>query len=318
MLKYVLAGVVVLAACGSPAPNPDPVTSTTYTIPEVVLADFTPEAQIKDAAAKVEQAHEGLGNVLKHNIRGDSPCDDRCTAALDDARSKTVEAYNELGADILGLRTWDNNQTVGHAFDAAIYWLKQTRELEDIDSAEHAEYQLGILRDILGNHVSRLDGETVSVDETTTTTTVSAPEHSCKWCNELICPNIWCILNCSCESSYSGSNGTEGDVVPCLAAALRATSQLTQRAINQIEDLPADQRKAWEDAGIVVGLAGVEQDTAQAAAGDIPAHSVACNAHATLTEALETGFPAQGTPIANSLVNALVALSQTGYDCTQE
>ena len=112
----------------------------------------TSQENIKAAHDLVEQAHKGIGNVLKNNLETDRGCATPCEEAIDDAWAKTQQAHGKLGSDILSLRTWDNNQTVQHAFYAANYWLHNTYEYEDPSDAHHAEYQLGILRDVLAAH----------------------------------------------------------------------------------------------------------------------------------------------------------------------
>ena len=112
--------------------------------------EATPKSAIDDAHAKVLQAHEGIANVLKHNINGTSPCNDHCTKAIHDAVTKTQLAEDELGPDVLNIHTWDNNYTIGHAFWAADYWLDQLNDYPAYkNAAQHALYQLGILRDAL-------------------------------------------------------------------------------------------------------------------------------------------------------------------------
>ena len=121
--------------------------------------DFTPLAKLKDAAASVEQAHEGIGNIIKFNLDQGGVCGDRCYKAIQDARQKNLRAWHEVQSDVLDVRTWDHNQTVAHAFDAADYWLDDLEQVyNDVYSADigkHAEYQLGILRDVLAGLVKK-------------------------------------------------------------------------------------------------------------------------------------------------------------------
>ena len=115
-------------------------------------AQATPAAKIAEAQALIEEAHEGIGNVWHNDIHTGQPdCSSECMAAINDAASKTQEARGLLGADILGMHTWDKNQTIAHAFDAALYWINQVNigETDSGDAAPHALYQLGILRDVL-------------------------------------------------------------------------------------------------------------------------------------------------------------------------
>ena len=124
--------------------------------------DVTPLGNLKDAAASVEQAHEGLGNVIKNNISGGSPCNYSCDNAIADAGRKNLRAWHEVGDDVLSLVTWDHGQTVGHAFDAANYWLSALNtNARDPNEAHHAEYQLGILRDMLNGEVKKREGNAV-------------------------------------------------------------------------------------------------------------------------------------------------------------
>ena len=128
----------------------------------------TPLADLIDARDSVEQAHEGIGNVIKNDLSGDNTCGDRCYAAMQDARHKNLRAWHELDTDVLNIRTWDNDQTVAHGFDSADYWLAQLEGVYDIDLAKHAEYQLGILRDVLRAQVTK------RTTPTTTTTAAAA------------------------------------------------------------------------------------------------------------------------------------------------
>ena len=115
-------------------------------------AEATPPASIAQAQALVEEAHEGIGNVWHNDIHSGQPdCGADCIAAINDAAYKTRQARDMLGPDILSLRTWDHNQTIGHAFWAALYWIEQVNEGETDsgDAAPHALFQLGILRDVL-------------------------------------------------------------------------------------------------------------------------------------------------------------------------
>jgi len=163
----IIMAVIVLtaAACGDDPPDPEPVPSTTFTVPDEVgysggveLAAVTPLPALKDASAKVEQAHEGIGNIIHHDDGNwdNNGCGVNCEQALSDAIEKATEACAELGPDVLGLYTWDNNQTVGHACHAALYWLGQTLPVDD--ATHHAEYQLGILRDVLRAEVQKRQG----------------------------------------------------------------------------------------------------------------------------------------------------------------
>ena len=106
-------------------------------------------------------------------------------------------------------------------------------------------------------------------------------------------------------------------VAPCLADALVKTSRLADRAIAEIDGLPDDQKKAWEDDHITANLRDVATITGDAAKGLTPADQAACRAHDILMAVLKTGYPARGTPIADALQDAIVALAATGYDCTQ-
>ena len=120
--------------------------------PVADTSDITPTANLVDAAANVEQAHEGLGNIWHHNGTWQG-CGHDCSEAIGDAKNKTATARNELGSDILSLTTWDHGQTVEHAFDAALYWIGVDTG-EDV-STKHALYQLGILRDMLNGEVQK-------------------------------------------------------------------------------------------------------------------------------------------------------------------
>ncbi|WP_420431394.1 hypothetical protein [Candidatus Poriferisocius sp.] len=122
--------------------------------PPVLVGDsgsqtITPTENLVDAAAAIEQAHEGIGNIIHHDDGNwdNDGCGVNCERALSDAVSKRTRACFEIGPDITSLQTWDHNQTVGHACDAAGYWLGQTLPVDD--ATHHAEYQLGILRDAL-------------------------------------------------------------------------------------------------------------------------------------------------------------------------
>ena len=112
---------------------------------------MTPMASLVDASNKVEEAHEGLGNIIHNNYaKFGEDCGDTCQAAIADAQNKTANAWHELRWDILGIHTWDDGRTVNHAFDAAGYWFGQLNQhFDDPQYAYHAEYQLGILRDVL-------------------------------------------------------------------------------------------------------------------------------------------------------------------------
>ena len=115
-------------------------------------AQATPPENIAEAQQLVEEAHEGIGNVWHNDIHTGQPdCSSECMAAINDAASKTQEARGLLGADVLGMHTWDKDQTIAHAFDAALYWINQVNigETDSGDAAPHALYQLGILRDAL-------------------------------------------------------------------------------------------------------------------------------------------------------------------------
>jgi len=114
-----------------------------------VLVSTTPKDKILDAYHKVFQAHEGMGQVNKDLSKTFWDCSDSCQAAIDSARKKTNDAKAELGDDILNIKTWDNGQTVAHAFWAADYWIGQVDKYEFSQDAKHALYQLGILRDVL-------------------------------------------------------------------------------------------------------------------------------------------------------------------------
>ena len=115
---------------------------------------ITPMANLVDANNKIEEAHEGIGNIIHHNGGqwDNDGCGVKCQQALSDAIEKATQAYAELGSDILSMRTWDNNQTVEHACDAALYWLRKTVPIDD--ATHHAEYQLGIVRDVLRAQVA--------------------------------------------------------------------------------------------------------------------------------------------------------------------
>ena len=115
-------------------------------------AEATSPQNIAEAHALVEQAHEGIGNVWHNDIHSGQPdCGADCIAAINDAAAKTKQARSLLGADVLSQRTWDKNQTVAHAFDAAEYWINEVNigETDSGAAAPHALFQLGILRDVL-------------------------------------------------------------------------------------------------------------------------------------------------------------------------
>ena len=148
-LALLLAFAVFAAACSG---DTQEVADDTVVLTADV-GDITPTASLIDAANKIEQAHEGIGNIIHHDAGNwDDGCGTNCGVALGDAIEKTVEAHDELGPDILSLYTWDNNQTVAHAFDAALYWLKETAPVDN--ATHHAEWQLGLLRDVLRGQVN--------------------------------------------------------------------------------------------------------------------------------------------------------------------
>ena len=130
-----------------------------------VITGPTTQAQIDHAAALVEEAHEGTGNRIHHPCDGDEAGDpgERCRDSYLDIFTKTQQADELLRYDVMDRRTWDKDQTVRHAFTAALYWSNQTILCEcdaDGGSLEHTVYQLGILRDIL-NGLSSSGGSPV-------------------------------------------------------------------------------------------------------------------------------------------------------------
>ena len=126
----------------------------------------TPTTNLRDAYNNIFQAHEGMSNVLKHNLEG-STCSERCIDAIADAGTKVVTAHGELLDDILLLRTWDHNQTVDHAFVSALYWWNRVQQFLDAEDGHRAVYQVGILRDMLdGALKNRNDGTEVGYSGT--------------------------------------------------------------------------------------------------------------------------------------------------------
>ena len=162
-----------------------------------------------------------------------------------------------------------------------------------------------------------------------TTTPTPAPStengdawETCKACKAICALNpvdcAACLLahNCGGEAE-AGYSGVGSDVAPCLVAALVAAGRDVDEAIAEIENLPADQRTAWDNDGIPQKLVDVKTSITGALEGRESAEGATCGAYAAITAVLETGFPAEGTPIATALTNALVSLSDTGYGCAQ-
>ena len=127
-----------------------------------VISGPTPQANINEAAALIEQVHEGAGNRIHHTC---DPTDDgtsssaRCRASWLDIENKTLKATQLMHYDVLGYVTWVNHLTVGQVFGNANYWIHVSiGNMHDASDAcncdhslEHAEYQLGILRDELNS-----------------------------------------------------------------------------------------------------------------------------------------------------------------------
>ena len=118
--------------------------------------DITPTSVLVQADNEINEAHDGIGNILRHYIDGGTSCvDPNCIAAWEDARDKTSNACLIIGPDIKNIVTWDKGQTVGHACDAALYWIG----VDNLDpvpgDVHHAEYQIGILRDELNAEVKK-------------------------------------------------------------------------------------------------------------------------------------------------------------------
>ena len=151
-MKRLIALLAVAALAFTACADSDPDTAVIQIEPVADSSGITPTANLVDAAANVEQAHEGLANIWHHNGTWQG-CGHDCSEAIGDAKNKTATARNELGADILSLTTWDHGQTVEHAFDAALYWIGVDTG-EDV-STKHALYQLGILRDVLRGEVQK-------------------------------------------------------------------------------------------------------------------------------------------------------------------
>ena len=104
---------------------------------------------IEHAAALVESAHAGVGNLIHNDT---NYCDNTCKRAEADAIDKLNRATRLTPADVLTQRTWDHNQTVGHAYDASLWHLQTALDRGDDTSQSQwheAEYQIGILRDVL-------------------------------------------------------------------------------------------------------------------------------------------------------------------------
>ena len=109
-------------------------------------------ANIRQAAALIEQAHEGIGNLITNNAGDKDNCGDDCQGAEKDAANKNHTAWNLTPDWLINQHTWDKGQTVGHAFWAADYHINQSELYGDDgnpDEWRKAEYQLGILRDVL-------------------------------------------------------------------------------------------------------------------------------------------------------------------------
>ena len=169
VLVLMLLGIGLLVFESAPDSVPDstivPASTTTTAPPQEDgysgapdTSTVTPLGDLMDAAASIEQAHEGLGNVITNNVKSGATCDSNCETAIKDAVAKNRRAWHEVQSDVLDLHTWDNNQTVGHAFDSADYWLVEFQASYQSDFAYHAEYQLGILRDVLNAEVKKRQG----------------------------------------------------------------------------------------------------------------------------------------------------------------
>ena len=101
------------------------------------------------------QVHASVANLIANNK---GSCGDDCRQANVDNETKLKEAQAATPAWLQALHTWDNNQTVAHALDAAVYWADQARRSgwEGVaeDEWRHLEYQVGILRDVYNTQIS--------------------------------------------------------------------------------------------------------------------------------------------------------------------
>ena len=109
----------------------------------------------------------------------------------------------------------------------------------------------------------------------------------------------------------------EAPAPPCPAALadLERADRAVLRLVAEIDALPADQREKWVAAGVVAKLEQAGQDIHTAADDGAAAPVSVCDATAALTEVAQSGWIGPHTPEADAMVDALAALSDTGWPC---
>ena len=125
-----------------------------------VIQGPTPKTSIDRAADYIEQAHEGIGNRIHNDCdvnTGSSADIQRCKTSFYDFQQKIRDADNLLHYDIMNQNTYGSNGTVEHVFGNALYWAGESvrcfcnndEDGHNRGSLNHAEDQVGILRDVL-------------------------------------------------------------------------------------------------------------------------------------------------------------------------
>ena len=162
--------------------------------------------------------------------------------------------------------------------------------------------------------------------EPTTTTTVTTTTTGVE--GRLPCPHE-CDGDCdpfsACSVCCHNDEGEEmvGDaglaVPPCkpVADAMLKAASSVKRMVADIEALPPDQRKDWEDHGIVNILNDAISELQNGAADSVYTDAAICDAVEKLDDVGHSGWVAPKTNIANALVDALTALADTGAECAQ-
>ena len=95
-----------------------------------------------------ESAHQGVGNRT-HNNCDTKSVGDNCDTSNWFHLYTVDKGCWVIGADLRNVRTWDHGQTVDHACRAANDWLQKAVFFNDEKYQHRAEYQIGILRDVV-------------------------------------------------------------------------------------------------------------------------------------------------------------------------